>query len=121
MPPRRALSIRQLAIASRLRRPYAELILRGEKTIEYCSRPTRIISERFYNYAARSRARYESEQVRNQTTAFAAQDACSQGDEDLPALCAALRAAAIVVERVVSRCGEQSGGDSTATIAPVSR
>ncbi len=39
----RALSIRQ---------PYAELILRGLKTIEYRSRPTRIIGERFYIYAA---------------------------------------------------------------------
>ena len=41
MPPRprmRALSIRQ---------PYAELILRGIKTIEYRSRRTRIIGERF--------------------------------------------------------------------------
>jgi hypothetical protein len=40
----RALSIRQ---------PFAELILRGLKTIEYRSRPTRIIGERFYIYAAR--------------------------------------------------------------------
>ena len=40
----RALSIRQ---------PYAELILRGIKTIEYRSRPTKIIGERFYIYAAR--------------------------------------------------------------------
>jgi hypothetical protein len=40
----RALSIRQ---------PYAELILRGEKTIEYRSRPTKIIGERFYIYASR--------------------------------------------------------------------
>ena len=40
----RALSIRQ---------PYAELILRGIKKIEYRSRPTRIIGERFYIYAAR--------------------------------------------------------------------
>jgi hypothetical protein len=40
----RALSIRQ---------PYAELILRGIKVIEYRSRPTRIIGERFYIYAAR--------------------------------------------------------------------
>ncbi len=44
MPPRRALSIRQ---------PYAELILCGVKTIEYRSRPTKIIGERFYIYAAR--------------------------------------------------------------------
>ena len=41
----RALSIRQ---------PYAELILRGIKKIEYRSRPTRIIGERFYIYAART-------------------------------------------------------------------
>ncbi len=45
MPPRRALSIGQ---------PYAELILRGIKTIEYRSRRTRIIGERFYIYAART-------------------------------------------------------------------
>ncbi len=40
----RALSIRQ---------PYAELILRGVKTIEYRSRPTRILGERFWIYASR--------------------------------------------------------------------
>jgi hypothetical protein len=40
----RALSIRQ---------PYAELILRGVKTIEYRSRPTRLIGQRFYIYAAK--------------------------------------------------------------------
>src|SRR5438067_1332450 len=39
----RALSIRQ---------PFAELILRGIKTVEYRSRPTRIIGERFYIYAS---------------------------------------------------------------------
>lgn len=39
----RALSIRQ---------PYAELILRGIKKIEYRSRPTKIIGERFYIYAS---------------------------------------------------------------------
>jgi len=38
----RALSIRQ---------PYAELILRGIKPIEFRSRPTKIIGERFYIYA----------------------------------------------------------------------
>lgn len=41
----RALSIRQ---------PYAEQIMRGEKTIEYRSRATKIIGERFYIYAART-------------------------------------------------------------------
>ncbi len=40
----RALSIRQ---------PYAELILRGIKKIEYRSRRTRIIGERFYIYASK--------------------------------------------------------------------
>jgi hypothetical protein len=41
----RALSIRQ---------PFVELILRGQKTVEYRSRPTRIIGERFYLYASRT-------------------------------------------------------------------
>lgn len=40
----RALSIRQ---------PFVELILRGDKTIEYRSRPTRIVGERFYLYASK--------------------------------------------------------------------
>jgi predicted transcriptional regulator len=40
----RALSIRQ---------PYAELILRGNKPIEFRTRPTKIIGERFYIYASR--------------------------------------------------------------------
>jgi hypothetical protein len=39
---KRALSIRQ---------PYAELILRGIKTLKYRSRPTRIIGKRFHIYA----------------------------------------------------------------------
>ena len=43
----RALSIRQ---------PYAELILRGIKTVEYRSRPTRVIGERFYIYASKAKA-----------------------------------------------------------------
>src|SRR5687768_18607703 len=42
----RALSIRQ---------PWAELILRGVKKIEYRSRPTRLIGERFYIYAAKGK------------------------------------------------------------------
>ena len=40
----RALSIRQ---------PYAEMILRGIKTVEYRSRPTRIVGERFHIYASK--------------------------------------------------------------------
>src|SRR6476646_5789790 len=42
----RALSIRQ---------PFAELILRGIKTIEYRSQPTRIIGERFHIYASKKK------------------------------------------------------------------
>src|SRR5688572_23284171 len=41
----RALSVRQ---------PFAELILRGIKTIEYRSRPTRIVGERFRIYASKT-------------------------------------------------------------------
>jgi len=44
----RALSIRQ---------PYAELILRGVKTIEFRSRPTHIIGQRFYIYASKGKSR----------------------------------------------------------------
>ena len=52
----RALSIRQ---------PYAELIpstysgqaLRGIKTVEYRTRPKRIIGERFYIYASKAKAK----------------------------------------------------------------
>jgi len=43
----RALSIRQ---------PYAELILRGIKTVELRSRSTRIVGERFYIYACKAKA-----------------------------------------------------------------
>jgi hypothetical protein len=43
----RALSIRQ---------PYAELILRGIKTVELRSRSTSIVGERFYIYACKARA-----------------------------------------------------------------
>ena len=39
-------------LALSIRQPYAELILRGIKTVEYRSRPTRIIGERFWIYAA---------------------------------------------------------------------
>ena len=44
----RALSIRQ---------PYAELILRGVKTVEYRTRATRIVGERFYIYASKGTGR----------------------------------------------------------------
>ena len=59
----RALSIRQ---------PYAELILRGIKTVEYRSRPTRIIGQRFHIYAAKKPVRLRSPQasaIRSQLSA----------------------------------------------------
>lgn len=40
-------------LALSIRQPYAELILRGEKVVEYRSRPTRLIGVRFAIYAAR--------------------------------------------------------------------
>ncbi len=40
-------------LALSIRQPYAELILRGIKRIEYRSRPTRIVGERFYLYASK--------------------------------------------------------------------
>jgi hypothetical protein len=79
----RALSIRQ---------PYAELILRGIKPIEFRSRPTKRIGERFYIYASQqwaegklflegcrkpevrdqgSEVRGTEEEVRSQGAAFA--------------------------------------------------
>ena len=45
MTPVRALSIRQ---------PFAELILSGRKAVEYRTRPTRVIGERFMIYAAKA-------------------------------------------------------------------
>jgi hypothetical protein len=50
----RALSIRQ---------PYAELILRGIKTVEYRTRATRIIGERFYLYASKGKVKPASKPV----------------------------------------------------------
>jgi hypothetical protein len=44
----RALSIRQ---------PFAEMILSGRKTVEYRTRPTRVIGERFWIYASKGRSR----------------------------------------------------------------
>lgn len=44
-------------LALSIRQPYAELILRGIKTVEYRSRPTRRIGERFYIYAAKGSRR----------------------------------------------------------------
>jgi len=43
-----------LMLALSIRQRYAELILRGVKTVEYRSRPTRKIGERFAIYAART-------------------------------------------------------------------
>lgn len=42
-------------LALSIRQPYAELILRGIKTVEYRSRPTRIIGERFHIYASQKK------------------------------------------------------------------
>ncbi len=44
-------------LALSIRQPYAELILRGIKTIEYRSRPTTIVGERFWIYAAKAKVK----------------------------------------------------------------
>jgi hypothetical protein len=41
-------------LALSIRQPFAELILRGIKTVELRSRSTRIVGQRFYIYAARA-------------------------------------------------------------------
>jgi hypothetical protein len=65
----RALSIRQ---------PYAELILRGIKTVEYRTRPTRILGERFHIYASKGSG------VRVQGSAKAWSRDLAAGDAALP-------------------------------------
>jgi len=44
-----------MMLALSVRQPFAELILSGIKTIEYRSRPTRIVGQRFYLYASKGR------------------------------------------------------------------
>jgi hypothetical protein len=43
-----------LMLALSIRQPFAEMILRGIKTVEYRSRPTRLIGQRFYIYASKT-------------------------------------------------------------------
>ena len=43
-------------VALSIRQPWAELILRGVKTVEFRSRPTRIVGERFWIYASKGKA-----------------------------------------------------------------
>ena len=46
-------------LALSIRQPYVELILRGMKTVEFRSRATRRVGERFYLYAAWPKTRDE--------------------------------------------------------------
>ncbi len=82
-PRMRALSIRQ---------PYAELILRGIKKIEYRSRRTRIIGERFYIYAARTPG----------DEAGFAELGCEPGDPGVPT-------GVIVGSAVINHCAANNG------------
>lgn len=45
-----------LMLALSIRQPFAELILRGIETVEYRTRATRIVGERFHIYASKSPA-----------------------------------------------------------------
>ena len=48
-----------------IRQPFAEMILRGMKTVEYRTRPTRIIGERFWIYASKGKS--QNPQASSQT------------------------------------------------------
>ena len=54
-------------LALSIRQPYAELILRGIKTIEYRSRATRIVGERFWIYASKKGAGRQTPVIRSKT------------------------------------------------------
>jgi len=94
----RALSIRQ---------PYAEFILRGLKTIEYRSQPTKIIGERFYIYAARKWAGLNGDSL----------PGVEPDPESLPT-------GVIVGTAVISHCtevtGSQAGACATCGTSPTS-
>ena len=49
-------------LALSIRQPFAELILRGIKTVEYRTRPTRIIGRRFWIYASRKKLSVANDQ-----------------------------------------------------------
>ncbi len=70
----------------------AELILRGEKTIEYRSRPTKIVGERFYIYASRKWAGVNG--------VGAGSDGIEPGDSPT---------GVIVGTAILSRCERQNG------------
>src|SRR4051794_38543416 len=53
------LPIVESMLALSIRQPYAELILRGIKTVEYRTLATRIIGERFHIYAPLKKARVD--------------------------------------------------------------
>ena len=55
MPQARDAPIKIIILALSIRQPFAEEILRGIKKIEYRSRSTKIIRERFYIYASLKR------------------------------------------------------------------
>jgi hypothetical protein len=114
----RALSIRQ---------PFAELILRGIKTVEYRSRPTRIIGERFWIYATKgTQARHNPSGRAGTEGIQIVGDNIAVPGEPVPAwmielaeqiklipphvLAAGLPRGVIVGSAVVSRCEEVEGG-----------
>ncbi len=50
-------------LALSIRQPFAELILRGIKTVEYRTQPTRIIGQRFHIYASKKELPVDSRQL----------------------------------------------------------
>jgi hypothetical protein len=101
----RALSIRQ---------PYAELIMRGEKTIEYRSRPTKLVGERFYIYASKKWAgvqvtRSEGSGQKSDTT-----DRTLSLTADIWPLTCSFPTGVIVGTAVISKCCPHRSTDNPA-------
>ena len=66
-------------LALSIRQPYAELILRGIKTVEYRTQPTRIIGERFHIYASKKWAVGRWQKRRGQAIWRCRLTACRRG------------------------------------------
>ncbi|MCI0675413.1 MAG: ASCH domain-containing protein [Phycisphaerales bacterium] len=83
-----------------IRQPYAELILRGVKTIEYRSRRTRLIGETFYIYASKKRGQVS---VANGQNGDALTLPLSQGERELPT-------GVIVGTAIITKCQRNHAG-----------
>lgn len=98
-------------LALSIRQPYAELILRGVKTIEYRSRPTKLVGQRFYIYASRKWAGVSPGKWHDagDSTHGLAPSLNGEGIDDLPR-------GVIVGSAVISKC--VAAGTPTLRVGP---